>query len=303
MLLAPTVGIAEAKGASAAGSGYTFKRATSPARTLVYDAAGKLVATYTDSARTVTIVGPSRTFAEAAFTTATVTTTAWVRLLPAPFSGVVDTAWLTARRADASPDLLAVAFQYGYGAPTFTDGTGRRIAGDADYGPLQADGTRAEGSDFNDYLGVSWTYPGSVDVPEADQLGSLDCSGFVRMTFGYRSGIPLSLATDGGASLPRRAVQMESASPGIVLIANSGAVPTSRSMLAAGDLVFFDASTDDGTAIDHVGIYLGRDNGGHDRFLSSRKSANGPTMGDLSGKSILDGTGYYATGFRAARRI
>ena len=39
------------------------------------------------------------------------------------------------------------------------------------------------------------------------------------------------------------------------------------------------------------------------RFISSRKSANGPTLGDTNGKSLLDGTGLYAKSFRAARRF
>ena len=110
VLLAPTVGIAEAKGGATTGSvSYTFKRATSPARTLVYDATGHWVATFTDGARSVTIAGASRTFTEATNTTATVTTTTWVRLLASPFSGTVDAAWLTARRSDTSRDLLAIA--------------------------------------------------------------------------------------------------------------------------------------------------------------------------------------------------
>ena len=168
---------------------------------------------------------------------------------------------------------------------------------------FRSDGTRQEGADFNDYLGISWSYPGVTDAPEANQFRSLDCSGYVRMVFGYRAALPLSLASDGGVHLPRRAVQMADAAPGIVLISNSGSVPSSRSMLLAGDLVFFDADTGDGTAIDHVGIYLGRDSGGHDRFISSRKTADGPTLGDLGGRSILDGTGYWAVAFRSARRI
>jgi cell wall-associated NlpC family hydrolase len=73
--------------------------------------------------------------------------------------------------------------------------------------------------------------------------------------------------------------------------------------LSPGDLVFFDAATNDGTQIDHVGMYLGTDEGGNYRFVSSRKSINGPTMGDYSGKSILNGSGLYATSFRAARRL
>jgi hypothetical protein len=67
--------------------------------------------------------------------------------------------------------------------------------------------------------------------------------------------------------------------------------------------VFSDASTDDGTAIDHVGLYLGKDSAGNYRFISSRKTVNGPTMGDVGGKSVLNGTGLYAKTFVAARRL
>ena len=282
---------------------YTYKRVTAPSRTLVYNSSKRLVATFTDGTRTVALVGPSRTFREATYTTNSVTTTAWVRLLATPFTGTVSEPWLTARLADTSPDLLAVAFQYVVGAGPLVDGSGRQYAGDADYGPLAADGTRIEGSDFNDYLGVAWTYPSGTDTPEADQFRSLDCSGFVRMVFGYRGGVPLGLRPDSGAHLPRRAAEQEAAAPGITVIANRGTVPSSRTVLQAGDLVFFDASTDDGTAIDHVGIFLGRDDVGNDRFISSRKTANGPTMGDLAGRSVLNGTGYYASAFRSARRV
>lgn len=305
LLLVATIPATAAAGkrTSSSGSTYTFQRASSPARTLAYDRNGRLVATFTDGARTVTLAGPSRTFAEPTYTSYTVTTTTWVRLLSQPFSGTVDQTWLTARLADTSGDVLATALQYVIGAAPIYDETGLRIAGDADYGPLNADGTRQEGSDFNDYLGIAWTYPSGTDNPEADQIGALDCSGFVRMVFGYRRGIPLTLEPNAGASLPRRAYQQEASAPGITVIANSGSAPQSRSALAPGDLVFFDADTGDGTQIDHVAIFLGQDSGGHDRFLSSRKSANGPTMGDLNGRSILDGTGTYASAFRAARRL
>jgi hypothetical protein len=50
-------------------------------------------------------------------------------------------------------------------------------------------------------------------------------------------------------------------------------------------------------------MYLGVDDRGHHRFISSRTTANGPTMGDLGGESILDGTGYWALRWRTARRI
>lgn len=41
---------------------------------------------------------------------------------------------------------------------------------------------------------------------------------------------------------------------------------------------------------------------GHHRFLSSRKGANGPTLGNVRGQSILDGNGLFARGLRAVRR-
>ncbi len=276
------------------------ERLAGPDRVVVRDDLG-VVATLTIGARTVTLRGPKRTFAEST-TTATVASTTWVRLLDQPFPGAVDYSWLARRLEDRTPDVLATAQQYVTGAPTRIDADGQRYAGDASYGPLQADGTRAEGSDFNDYLGVAWTYGTYVDEPETDQYGAMDCSGYVRTVLGYRSGIPMSLKSD-GVRLPRRAVQMLDSAPGVVVVPNSGARPTSTAKLLPGDLVFFDASTDDGTLVDHVGIYLGSDSAKAPRFVSSRKKADGPTLGDLGGRSTLTGTGLYATSFRAVRRV
>ncbi|MDP9435043.1 MAG: C40 family peptidase [Actinomycetota bacterium] len=286
---------------STATASYSLVRASSPARTRVYDASGRLVATFTDGARSVVLDGPARTFAEPSTTSARVTSRAWVRLLGTPFAGMVDLAWLTAALADTSPDLIALGFRYATGAPDQYDGTGTRTAGDASYGPL-VDGVRQEGSDWNDYLGISATYGTTTDRPEADQLGALDCSGFVRMTFGRLGGVPMTLEPD-GVRLPRRAVQMDTSAPGVLVVRNTGRQVKAFDTLLAGDLVFFDASSDDGTAIDHVGIYLGVDSSGRRRFLSSRKGADGPTMGDVSGRSTLDGTGLYATAFRSVRRL
>jgi hypothetical protein len=106
-----------------------------------------------------------------------------------------------------------------------------------------------------------------------------------------------------GTDLPRRAVGMAASAPGVITIPNRGTQVTDVRRLLPGDLVLFDASVDDSTDIDHVGMYLGSDDGGRYRFLSSRKSADGPTMGDVRGRSVLDGTGLYATAFRAARRV
>jgi cell wall-associated NlpC family hydrolase len=293
---------------SAVTPAYRYERVDDPARTLVRARDGSVAATLTDGARTAVFRGPTREFAEPDTTAATVTTHAWVRLAPTPWhaDGERDATlgrWLTGALKDRRPDLLGIGTQYQKGAVDQMDEGGLRYAGDAAYGPL-SDGERAENSDFNDYLGVDWTYPdGTVRHADPDHLGSLDCSGFVRMVFGYRSGYPLEWAPPTGQALPRRAVMMAAAGPGVPLIPDTGARVTDRHRLQPGDLVFFDADPGDGAAIDHVGIYLGPDSAGRPRFLSSRKTANGPTMGDLGGVSLLDGSGLYARAFRSAKRL
>jgi hypothetical protein len=274
-------------------------------RTRVRDEDGRLVATLTDGARTVVFRGPRRSFDEPRTTTATVDSTSWVRLAPRPWHdgdrAVRD--WLASEITDRRPDVLAIGMQYLEGAPDRVDAEGMRYAGDARYGPL-SDGERAENSDFTDYLGVSWKFPdGTERRPQADHEGALDCSGFVRMVYGYRSGYPLEWGEPTGKYLPRRAVMMAGRGPGVVVVANNGEQPTNLADLLPGDLVFFDVDPNDGPAIDHVGIYLGPDSADKPRFLSSRKLANGPTMGDLGGTSLLTGTGLYAKGFRGAKRL
>ena len=287
---------------AAALSPYKYVTLTNPARTEVRDLKDKWLATFTNGCRTVTLSGPTRTFAESVNTTATVTHTVWVRTLGVPFQSPVNETWLTAALADRTPDVLQLGMQYIVGAPALYNGS-LKIAGDADYGPLQPDGTRQEGSDFNDYLGVSWNYGTTTDSPEATQINCLDCSGFVRMVFGYRCGVPMILTPD-GVNLPRRSFEMYASAPGLVTILNTGVQVTNFAPLSIGDLLFFDASTDDGTQIDHVGIFLGVDSAGKHRFISSRKTANGPTLGDTGGASTLNGsTGYYAKAFRATRRL
>jgi hypothetical protein len=281
-------------------SQYTITRVTDPARSVVTDSQG-WVATFTDGSSTVTLRGPQRTFTERT-AAASVTHRTWVRLLRAPFQGTVDERWLTQTLQNTSSDVLAAGMQYIEGAPAVHDASGLAIAGDANYGPV-VNGAVQEGSDFNDYLGIAWSYPSGPDNPEADQRNSLDCSGFVRMLFGYRGGLPLARHTSDGTQLPRRAHQMIESAPGRVLVPDTGSQVTRLSTLAPGDLVFFDAATNDGNQIDHVGLYLGLDADRHHRFLSSRKTINGPTLGDQGGKSLLDGTGFYASHFRAVRRL
>jgi cell wall-associated NlpC family hydrolase len=84
---------------------------------------------------------------------------------------------------------------------------------------------------------------------------------------------------------------------------NTGKRARELDRLLPGDLLFFNAGPVQGANIEHSGMYLGVDDRGHHRFISSRTTANGPTMGDLGGESILDGTGYWALRWRTARRI
>jgi cell wall-associated NlpC family hydrolase len=266
----------------AAAPDFTYAQASDPDRVEVSDAAG-WVATFTNGAYSVKLRGAARTFSDQNATN--VTTNVWVRTLAAPFDGHVDESWLHAALADTSPDALAIATQYFAGAPPVMDAKGVQIAGDAAYGPQESASGTAKTADFNDYLGLPWTYAdGTTVAPVAQQLHAVDCSGFVRLVWGYRLGLPLELG-------PKTAT-----APGVTL-----AVDVAK--LVAGDLVFFDARTDDGPSIDHVGMYLGLDDAHAHRFVSSRKSADGPTMGDTDGASILDGTGLYARTLRAARRL
>jgi len=281
-------------------SAWTYRRLDHPARIAVEDGRTRPVAVFTFGARTVNVRGSLRTFKEPATTSAVVRSRTRVRLLAQPFTGPVPVTWLKAQLTSKRRDVLRTALQYVTGAPTVRNSQGAVVSSDAGYGPI-VNGSRQEGSDFNDYLGVSWAYPSGSDAPESDQRGDLDCSGFVRMVFGFRFHVPMSLDTD-QVDLPRRSAWMLASAPGVVTVPDTGKVPSTR-RLAPGDLLFFDADTGDGAAVDHVAIYLGRDNHGDPRFVSSRKSVNGPTMGDAGGNSLLSGSGTYAHTWRAVRRI
>lgn len=286
---------------------------TNPDRLEVRDSENNWLATFTSGSYTVTLHGPQRTFSEQ---DVSIAHTTWVRTLPAPFSGQLDSDWLTqalATNQQQVPDILAIAMQYIQGAPAVLDESGLQIAGDAGYGP-EKDGQRQEGADFNDYLGIRWQYEeDGSDRPESDQFRCLDCSGYMRMVWGYRhnfsgsgfaDAIPLSLEIKPDSStMPRRAWQICAGAPGITVIPNNGVQITDFSKLGIGDLVFFDASEDDGAAIDHVGMFIGLDATDKYRFISSRKSINGPTLSDFRGKSVLNGEGLYAKSFRAVRRL
>jgi hypothetical protein len=289
-------------------SAVTFERAQNPARTLVKDAAGTVVATFTDGARTVVLEGPERTLEEPSATEATVTTTAWVRLAPRAWSSGAEKKswfepWFGSVLGSTKPDVFAVGFQYVNGAPDHDNEEGLRISGDASFGPLGSDGLgRLEANDFYDYLGVSWRFPDvGRQLPERRRLGSLDCSGFVRMVLGYRLGFPLRGSNEPGPGLPRRAFAIEKYGPGVEIVPDEKVAATDYDALQPGDLVFFQTEGD--PQIDHMGVYLGLDSNGGHRFISSREKANGPTMGDIGGTSLLDDDRFYSRGWRAARRV
>ena len=286
-----------------------YERLAGPDRTVVRNGGGDIVATLTDGARTSVLAGPARTFAEPAHTTAVINSTVWVRLLPQPWAAGAENQpwfrpWLDKTLADRGPDVLGVAMDYVHGAAAVKDAKGVRVRGDASFGPTAPTGTgRLERSDFYDYLGVGWTFPDAGAVTaEQFRYGSVDCSGFVRLVYGYRLGYPLRGTNAAGPGLPRRAYAIADLGPGVALIRNQQKRATEYELLLPGDLVFFEAE-DGEEQIDHSGIYLGTDTDGHYRFVSSRERANGPTFGDLGGTSLLDDGGFYSTGFRAARRI
>ncbi|WP_327581105.1 tachylectin-related carbohydrate-binding protein [Nonomuraea sp. NBC_00507] len=287
--------------ASCSASSFTGYAAGKHGQTIYYQD-GQAGAVLTLRARTAILYGSPRKFAEST-TDATVSTRAWVRLLPEPWTPSADWAssWLSATIGSTQDDLLEIATQYITGARDQTK-EGQRYAGDAHYGPVGEDGPN-EGSDFNDYLGLDWTYGEKVDRAEPEQKGALDCSGFVRMVYGYRGGYPVAIGTPAGTALPRRAVQMHASALGVGVADGGTAKPGSYADLQPGDLLFWDASTDDGADIDHVGIFLGIDSEGGHRFLSSRKVVDGPTLGDRGGPSLLDDGTLYDRTWRAAKRL
>ncbi|WP_416970515.1 NlpC/P60 family protein [Streptomyces sp. 4F14] len=240
----------------------------------------------------------------------------WVRLLPSAYDGVWTPDLERAVRelsGSLAPDTLAYAAMFLGGAPAVTAGSGqaagRRVLGEAGYGFLDPRGYRYEGADFHEYMDTGWTFDdGSFTDRSSKQAGNLDCSGYTRMVYGYHLGVPLAAGTDtSGLRLPRKSRDMATHSPGALIARTDGTTPPSAELLQPGDLVLFNADSGDDDAasatVDHVGIYLGLDSAGKRRFVSSRKTVNGPTMSDLGGASLLDGAGTYARTLHTVHRI
>jgi cell wall-associated NlpC family hydrolase len=239
----------------------------------------------------------------------------WVRVLPQPFDGN----WtpeleqtIRGWAGSTAPDVLAHAAMFLPGAPAVTSGTGpakdRQVLGEAGYGYLNPQGDRYEGADFHEYMNLGWTFPdGTWTGPSSKQSGNLDCSGYTRMVYGYHLGVPLAAGEDtSGTRLPRRSRDMADHAPGVRVDRTDGTRPPAAAQLQPGDLVLFNADSGDDSVtatVDHVGIYLGADTAGLRRFLSSRKTVNGPTMSDMGGASLLDGTGTYARTLHTVHRL
>lgn len=241
-----------------------------------------------------------------------VTHDTWVRVLPEPYDGTWTPAVEERIRAwagDTSPDVLAYTSMYRPFAPDVTDPArqGARVLGTAGYSKADpVTGLRKVGADFHQFMGLDWDFAESGEHWDAnpDFDGCLDCSGFVRMVYGYHLGLPMVRYQQfGGGRLPRESKDLAASGPGVVVAEATGQAPA-RDGLRIGDTVFFD--TDESSdAGGHIGIYLGVDRYGKQRFVSSRKTPNGPTIGDVGGKSVLNGApgDLYTDKLRVIRRF
>src|SRR5215471_5372380 len=101
---------------------YVFVELSDPDRVEVRDATDAWLATFTEGAYTVSLIGTDRTFTEKDLS---VTHARWIRTCATPFEGGVDVEWLEAA-LDANeklvPDILAIAMQYIRNAPALFEG-------------------------------------------------------------------------------------------------------------------------------------------------------------------------------------
>lgn len=324
-------------------NGYSFSVQSSPARVEVLNG-NTVVATFTDKCYTVSMAGPSRTFTETNNVTGSTNVKSyvmshgtWVRKLTAPFNIATYNSnptpqkevlkqWLydavTANK-NGVPDVLETAMQYLEGAPSQSglfNNQAVQLYGDAKY---------SSGGDYNDYFQVTINYTNpwaKTDAPEANESLSLDCSGYMRMIWGARRNsagsytdgqIPLSIDKNdswdnSNMTMTRTSYAMYANSPGEIIIAHTGVTAMNLvSKLNIGDLVFFDDNIGTSSSkINHVGMYVGQwtkpgTATTYARFISSRTSINGPTMGDYKGASLLNYsiTSKYSKTFCAARRL
>lgn len=210
----------------------TWERLNDPARSVLRDAKGAVIATFTDGARAATLKGASRTFTEPANTSTKVITDDWVRLMPEPWTKGAQNQqwykdWFKQYYGSEEDDIFAIAFQYVQGAPLKKDAAGVPYRGDAVFGPYKANGVdRLEQNDFYDYLGIPYTFRnGTTMPPRKERYRALDCSGFMRMVWGYRARYPLMATDKSGDGLPRSANGMARSKVGVDIIKLRGPAP------------------------------------------------------------------------------
>ncbi|MET8088208.1 NlpC/P60 family protein [Micromonospora sp. NPDC005237] len=273
---------------------------------------GAVVATLTVGARTVVVAGPQRRFTEPAATSAVVESTSWVRIAPRPWQprpGLDEdlAGWLLDQIEDDSPpvDVLGAAMQYLAAAPDGRNEDGVRHIGDAGFGYVHTTDER-DGADFYDYLEIPWKFPDTGRVKPSKRWDrQLDCSGYVRLVYGYRFGLPMLNAPVNTtvAGLPRTAASMAAYARSVLVAAGRtpSQPPAKLSAVQPGDLVFF-ALHDDPSLITHSGIYIGKDQHGEMRFVSSRSTVDGPSFGDVRGDGVID-SGYFGQRLRRVIRL
>lgn len=292
---------------------YELVDLTRPDRTEVRRRAdGNVVATLTVGARTAVFAGPQRRFTEPGATSAVIDSTSWVRLAPRPWQPKQhldeDTAgWLLDQIEDTDPpiDVLAASMQYLADAPDGKNDDGVRYIGDAGFGYVHTADER-DGADFYDYLEIPWKFPDTGRAKPSKRWDrDLDCSGYLRLIYGYRFGFPLlngpvNTTVD---ALPRTASNMAAYTRSVLIAAGRTAAqpPTKLAAVQPGDLVFF-ALHEDPNLITHSGIYLGKDQNGGMRFVSSRGTVDGPSFGDVRGNGVID-SGYFGQRLRRVIRL
>jgi cell wall-associated NlpC family hydrolase len=243
----------------------------------------------------------------------TITHNKWVRVLTSPYSSwdAATEDQVRAWATDRTPDALAYATMFLTGAPNVRSAAQSNaiVMGQANYGPLDSGGLPIEGGDFHEYMGLNWTFPNgeTANLIDSSWIGKMDCSGYVRMVYGYHMGLPMvrnRSADFNGLNIPRGTKDIGPSGPGVIVAQSASTAPALTDM-QIGDIVLFVADTSDPVAgqIDHDGIYLGTDAAGVPRFANSRKTPNGPTFADLGGGSTLTGGGTYATSLRIIRRF
>ncbi|MER7892124.1 NlpC/P60 family protein [Micromonospora sp. NPDC094482] len=292
---------------------YQLVERTRPERTEVRRRSDQaVVATLTAGARTVVVAGPPRQFTEPSTTPAVIDSTSWVRVAPRAWQAEHDldekfASWLLDQIEAKNPpvDVLAAAMQYLPDAPDGVNDDGVRYIGDAGFGYVHSADER-DGADFYDYLEIPWKFSDSGRAKPSKRWDrDLDCSGYLRLIYGYRFGIPLFNAPVNTTvnGLPRTASSMASYARSVLIAAgrNPSRAPTNLSAMQPGDLVFF-ALHDDPGLITHSGIYLGKDQDGGMRFVSSRGTVDGPTFGDVRGDGVVD-SGYFGERLRRVIRL